>query len=93
MKIVWTPRAIGHLEAIREYIGQDCPNAAARVAQKILGAVDSLVSQPHLGRPGRVIGTRELVVPSTPYLIPYRIRGESLELIAVFHGRQKLHRK
>jgi plasmid stabilization system protein ParE len=42
-----------------------------------------------MGRPGRVLGTRELVVPDTPYVIPYRVRRERLELIAVFHGRQK----
>jgi toxin ParE1/3/4 len=42
-----------------------------------------------MGRPGRVVGTRELIVPDTPYIIPYRVRGERLELIAVFHGRQK----
>ena len=89
MKIVWTRRAIRHLEAIREYIGQDNPNAAERVAQRILDAIELLVSQPHLGRPGRVIGTRELVVSNTPYVIPYRMRAGRLEVIAVFHGRQK----
>ena len=41
-----------------------------------------------MGRPGRVSGTRELVIPGTPYIIPYRIRGERLKLVAVFHGRQ-----
>ncbi|MGH9660026.1 MAG: type II toxin-antitoxin system RelE/ParE family toxin, partial [Bryobacteraceae bacterium] len=50
---------------------------------------DLLASQPQMGRPGRVLGTRELVVPDTPYIIPYRVRGERLELIAVFHGAQK----
>ncbi len=89
MKIDWTPRAVRHLEAIREYIGQDNPKAAERVARRILHAVELLVNQPHVGRPGRVIGTRELVVSSTPYVIPYRMRAGRLEVIAVFHGRQK----
>jgi len=48
-----------------------------------------LESHPQIGRPGRVVGTRELVVPDTPYISPYRIRHDRLELIAVFHGRQK----
>jgi toxin ParE1/3/4 len=51
--------------------------------------VDLLESHPEIGRPGRIIGTRELVVPNTPFVIPYRVRQERLELIAVFHGRQK----
>jgi toxin ParE1/3/4 len=42
-----------------------------------------------MGRPGRVLGTRELVIPDTPYIIPHRVRRERLELIAVFHGHQK----
>jgi toxin ParE1/3/4 len=42
-----------------------------------------------MSRPGRVPGTRELVAPDTPYVIPYRVRRERLELIAVFHGRQE----
>ena len=42
-----------------------------------------------MGRPGRVLGTRELVVPGTPYIIPYRARGEYLDLLAIFHGHQK----
>jgi len=44
---------------------------------------------PNLGRSGRVAGTREMVVPGTPYVIPYRVQGDRLEVIAVFHGRQK----
>jgi toxin ParE1/3/4 len=47
------------------------------------------VDQPHSGRPGRIAGTRELVVSSSPYVIPYRVRAGRLDLIAVFHGKQK----
>src|SRR5437868_4762505 len=54
-----------------------------------LAAVDRLAQMPNLGRPGRVPGTRELVVPGTRYVIPYRVRAERLEIIAVFHGRQR----
>ena len=89
MKIVWSRRAIRHLERVRDYIAADNPHAAARVARQILDSVDLLARQPHMGRAGRVLGTRELVVPGAPYVIPYRVRRGRLELIAVFHGRQK----
>jgi toxin ParE1/3/4 len=87
--VVWSPRAIGHLADLRAYIARDNPGAAARAATTLLTVVDRLAELPNLGRPGRVSGTRELGVPGTPYVIPYRVRGERLEVIAVFHGRQR----
>lgn len=89
VKLVWSRRAIRHLEALREYIDRDNPKAAVGVSQRILASVELLQKQPHMGRPGRVIGTRELVVPDSPYVIPYRVRNERLDLLAVFHGRRK----
>jgi toxin ParE1/3/4 len=89
VNVVWSPRAIGHLADLRAYIARDNADAAARVALTLLAAVDRLAELPNLGRPGRVAGTREVVVPGTPYVIPYRLRGERLEIVAVFHGRQR----
>ena len=87
--VVWSPRAIRHLTALRAYIARDNPDAAARVALTILNSVERVAELPNLGRPGRLAGTRELVVPGTPYVIPYRVGRERLEIIAVFHGRQR----
>ena len=89
MTIVWSPRAITHLAHLREYIARDNPKAANRIASALLEAVERLAQLPNLGRPGRVAGTRELIVPGTPFIIPYRLRGDRLEVVAVFHGRQK----
>lgn len=89
MNVVWSRRAIRHLDHLRAYIAKDSEQNAAAVARRILDAVVLLESQPEIGRPGRVPGTRELVVPDTPYLIPYRVRRGRLELIAVFHGRRR----
>ena len=89
MTLVWAPRAIRHLEELRAYIAQDSPAAAGRIAAMLLEAVERLAERPSLGRPGRVAGTRELVVPDTPFVIPYRVRADRVEIIAVFHGRQQ----
>jgi len=89
VRIVWSPRAIGHLGDLRAYVANENPKAARRIADTLLDAVERLADLPNLGRPGRVAGTRELVVPRTPYVIPYRLRGDRLEVIAVFHARQK----
>lgn len=89
MKIIWSRRAIRHLIALRVYIAEDSVDKAALVAERILNHVDLLATQAQMGRSGRIVGTRELVIGGLPYIIPYRIRGERLELVAVFHGRQK----
>ena len=82
MKVVWSRRAIRHFVHLREYIEKDSEQNAELVPKRILKAVDLLQSHPELGRPGRVVGTRELVIPDTPYVIPYRVRRDRLELIA-----------
>ncbi len=89
MKVVWSRRAIRQLVCLREYIEKDSERNATLVAKRILKAVELLQTNPEMGRPGRVAGTRELVVSDTQYIIPYRVQRERLELIAVFDGRRK----
>ncbi len=93
MMVVWPRRALRHLIYLRKHIEKDSEQNGALVASRILKAVDLLQLHPGIGRIGRVVGTRELVVAETPYVIPYRVRGQRLELIAAFHGRQKWPRK
>jgi toxin ParE1/3/4 len=68
MEIVWRRAALNDLEAIREFIAQDDPGAAARVGDAIRAAVDRLADHPNLGRVGRVEGSRELIVSNAPYI-------------------------
>jgi plasmid stabilization system protein ParE len=87
--IVWSPRASEHLAHLRAHIARESPGAAGRIAAAVGAAVERVAERPALGRPGRVSGIRELVVAGTPFVVPYRIRGDRLEVIAVVHGRQK----
>jgi toxin ParE1/3/4 len=48
-----------------------------------------LAGSPGLGRPGRVAGTRELVIPLTPYIVPYRVRDDAVQIITILHGAQR----
>ena len=89
MRVRWLRRALANLDGEAEYIAEDDPAAAGRVVLNILRAVDSLKGNPALGRAGRVAGTRELVVPGTPYIVPYRVRGEAVEILRVFHAARK----
>jgi toxin ParE1/3/4 len=89
MKVVWSRRALRHLTHVRDHIAKDDPKAAEGIASRILENVERLAAHPHIGRSGRIVGTREQVISGTPYIVPYRVKGERLELIAVFHDRQK----
>lgn len=89
MKAVWSRRAVQRLVPLREYLARDSEQSAALMAKLILDAVGLLKAQAELGQPSRTVDTRELLVQETPYIIPYRIRVQPLELIPVLHGRQK----
>jgi toxin ParE1/3/4 len=87
---VWSPEAIGDLAALRAYIEQDDPAAARRVALQIIRNVETLLpNNPEMGRPGRVPGTRELVIPRTPFIVPYRLVGNTIQILRIFHGARR----
>lgn len=89
MRARWLRTALANLDSEAEYIAEDNPAAAVRVVQRILRAVKLLEKNPAMGRAGRVAGTRELVVHGTPYILPYRVRGERVEILRVFHAARK----
>ena len=89
MDIHWSARAGRNLVEIRKYIAAEDPQAAAHVAERLSQAVELLAGQAQMGRPGRVPGTRELVITGTPYVVAYAVTADSIEVIAVLHGNQK----
>ena len=89
MIINWSADAIGDLRALRDYIAEHNPSAAADMGRRIVESVEALADFPAIGRPGRLPHTRELVVPGTPYLVPYKVTEGRVEIIAVIHGARK----
>ena len=89
MKIKWLRKALKNLQQEAEYIAKENPETARLVVQRIHKAVSQLAAEPAIGRPGRVLGTRELVVPQTRYIIPYRVRHNQVEILRVFHTSRK----
>lgn len=86
MRLRWTRPADRDLDEIAAYIGQDSPAAAARVVLELIDqAVTLLPTNPAIGRPGRVLGTRELVVGHLPYILAYRVRDDAVEILRVLH--------
>jgi len=90
MRIDWSLNALSDLQAISEYIEQDRSlETANRVSRSIYEAVQSLRTMPRRGRQGRLENTRELVVPSLPYLVVYQVLSERLLILNIVHGAQR----
>lgn len=87
MRVVWTRPALRQLIALQDFIAERDPAAAFRTAGMIHDAVAALSHHPNMGRPGRIRGTRELVVGRTSNLVAYRVT-EQVEILAVMHGAQ-----
>jgi toxin ParE1/3/4 len=81
MRIIWRRAALNDLEAVREFIAQDNPQAAMRVHGAIRAAIDPLANYPNLGRAGRVDGTRELIVVDLPYIVVYRVAEDTVRIL------------
>jgi len=90
MQVRWLRTALRNLEDEAAYIAVDDRAAARLVVGRVLQAVEQLAEQPSLGRPGRVPGTRELVVAGTRYLVPYRVRRDAVEILRIFHTSRRL---
>lgn len=89
MRMRWLDDAILDLVEIRKYIATDKPQTAKRVANLIRQSVEPLIEHPDIGRPGRIEGTRELVLTALPYIIPYRVKSDSIEILRVLHAARK----
>ena len=90
MTLIWSPESIHDLIALRAHIAEQDPAAANRVALHILYCAEYLLSEnPKLGASGRVPSTRELVIPKTPYIVPYPVRSSRIEIARVYHSSRR----
>ena len=88
MTLRWQVSAVSDLANIRDYISADSPSAARAVVDRVFRSVERLRSFPRSGRIDQVQGTREVVVPSLPYMVVYTHDDVSVDVVAVFHGAQ-----
>jgi toxin ParE1/3/4 len=89
MRLEWTLKAVGDLREAGEYIEDDNPEAAIKMAERVHEAVVNLIEHPNMGRPGRLQATRELVVSGTPFIVVYWVRGASVQVLRVLHHSRK----
>lgn len=89
MTVVWTRLALADLDSAHDHIAEERPSAALRMVERIEKSIVTVGRHPEIGRTGRVDGTREMVVPGTPFIIAYRVRAKNLELISIIHGARR----
>jgi len=90
MNVIWSPQAIQDLISLRAYLAGESPAGARRIVLRILHDIEDLLSDnPHMGRPGRVPGTRELVISKTPYIVPYRVQDGAIQILRVYHSARR----
>ncbi len=86
-RILWTEEAVANLDAIADYISAFNPAAAERLARRLIELADSLVDFPDRGRDAGG-GRREMtIVP--PYVLRYRVEGDTVIILRIRHGRQE----
>jgi toxin ParE1/3/4 len=90
MRVRWLRKAIANLDTEAEYIAAENRIAAVEMFVYVKAKIDALGDFPATGRPGRVPNTRELVIDRYPYIVPYRVIGDELQVLRVFHTRRKL---
>jgi addiction module RelE/StbE family toxin len=88
LKVLWSRTANWNRDSQVRYIGQSRPEIAITIDAEIDRTVGLLAEFPELGRPGRMAGTREIVIRGTPYVVVYRILGDEIRILRFLHGAQ-----
>ena len=89
VEIVWSPLVRSRLRQIRAYVARDKPDAAERLATRIVAVVEALRNHPRLGRAGAEPGIRELVIGNTPYVVLYRVQDQRVTISTIWHAAQR----
>ena len=89
MNVSWTRLALADLNHAHGYVAEENPSAAVRTIKRIKKAIETVGRHPEIGRPGRVEGTRELMISGTPFIVAYRLEANRIEVLSVIHGARR----
>lgn len=87
-ELEWKASAVADLMALVDYITDDNPRAALALLDEIQDKVALLPVHPKCCRPGRVMGTRELVVRPN-YIVVYAETEAAVTGLRVLHAAQQ----
>ena len=88
-ELIFTVPAQEDLRAIKQYICCDDYSSAQKVIKHIIENIEILKTNPSLGRAGRVLRTRELIIPKYPYIVPYQVRDNNIYILRILHTSRK----
>lgn len=88
MNVEWAAHAIEDRNEVFDYLESENPQAALSVDERIETQISQLIQFPERGRPGRVEGTRELVISGTPYIAAYRVTA-AIRILRILHSAQQ----
>ena len=90
MEIRFTELAAEDLQNIKEYIYKNNQKAAKELVGHIIEKIETIIAfNPHTGRAGRILRTRELVITKYPYIVPYQVRENVIYILRVLHTSRK----
>lgn len=89
MNILWSPESISDLKNLYQYSLIENPHSAHMIYNRVIEQVEILTHSPHIGRAGRVPGTRELIISDTKYIIPYRVVNGTLQILRIYYSSRK----
>ncbi|MGM3306342.1 type II toxin-antitoxin system RelE/ParE family toxin [Anabaena sp. WFMT] len=89
MQIKWLHRALRNLEQAHSYVLKENPKAAQELILKIQNAANQLKNYPFMGKSGRVENTRELIISNSSYILIYRIKEETVEILRILHTSKR----
>ena len=85
MRLRLLSRATRDMRDIFEFIEQDNPEAAKDVARRLIASLQLVAQNPSMGRPSKTKNSREWSIPGLPYMVPYRVRGNAIEVLRIYH--------
>ncbi len=88
IRLVWRPLAREDRASIMDYIAQDNPVAALELDESIEDKTNALVDHPKLYKPGRMKGTREMVIRPN-YVVVYRETGDEITILRILHAARQ----
>jgi len=89
MKIIWSSAAVRQLQEAVEYIQPESTGGAITTRRRILETALRVGQIPYSGRVGHIDGTREAVVPRSPYILVYQLSSQSVEILGIWHAARQ----